>query len=175
MKIIPLNLYTGLMKVNRTLWRAFIVFTEILIFFCVYGQNKLLEMPEWKQGYLEIHHLSTGKGSSTFIILPDGTTMLIDAGDVGNTSNEGASVEKEPSAAQTIAKYINKMTPKLLEPNIDYALLTNFNFDHIGNTGLGSNSNKSSNDYPSGIAELVERSEEHTSELQSRENLVCRL
>jgi hypothetical protein len=34
----------------------------------------------WKRGYLDIHHISTGRGSSAFILGPDGTTMMIDAG-----------------------------------------------------------------------------------------------
>src|SRR5258707_5367347 len=41
---------------------------------------------------------------------------------------------------------------------IDYVLITHFHVDHVG-----------------GVPQLVERSEEHTSELQSRQYLVCRL
>ena len=35
----------------------------------------------WKKGELDIHHIYTGRGESSFFILPDGTTLLIDAGD----------------------------------------------------------------------------------------------
>ena len=36
-------------------------------------------LPPWQEGCLDIHLINTGKGESTFYILPDGTTMLIDA------------------------------------------------------------------------------------------------
>jgi hypothetical protein len=39
--------------------------------------------PDWTAGYLDIHHISTGKGECMFAILPDGTTMMIDAGETG--------------------------------------------------------------------------------------------
>ena len=34
----------------------------------------------WSEGVLDIHHISTGKGNATFVIFPDGTTLLVDAG-----------------------------------------------------------------------------------------------
>lgn len=36
-------------------------------------------LPAWTEGCLDIHHINTGRGESAFYILPDGTTMLIDA------------------------------------------------------------------------------------------------
>ena len=30
---------------------------------------------------MDIHHINTGRGDCTFCILPDGTTLLIDAGE----------------------------------------------------------------------------------------------
>src|ERR1700761_2643549 len=44
-------------------------------------------LPAWSEGYLYIHHISTGKGNSAYFVFPDGTTMLIDAGDQIRTSN----------------------------------------------------------------------------------------
>ena len=35
----------------------------------------------WKPGFLDIHHINTGRGDATFFIFPDGTNMLFDAGD----------------------------------------------------------------------------------------------
>ena len=40
----------------------------------------------WKEGTLDIHHISTGRGPAIFFILPDGTRMLVDAGDLGDPS-----------------------------------------------------------------------------------------
>jgi hypothetical protein len=33
-------------------------------------------MTPWKEGYLDIHQISTGRGNAAFMILPDGTTMV---------------------------------------------------------------------------------------------------
>ena len=44
---------------------------------CAFSQ----ELPQWKEGYMDIHHINTGRGDCTFCILPDGTTLLIDAGE----------------------------------------------------------------------------------------------
>ena len=37
----------------------------------------------WKQGEFDIHHIHTGMGEANFFIMPDGTSMLIDSGDMG--------------------------------------------------------------------------------------------
>ena len=37
-------------------------------------------LPAWKLGVLEIHQIATNRGNSTLLILPDGTTMMVDAG-----------------------------------------------------------------------------------------------
>ena len=37
-------------------------------------------LPAWQKGYLDLHHINTGRGSSAYYIFPDGTTMLVDAG-----------------------------------------------------------------------------------------------
>ena len=38
-------------------------------------------LPKWQEGYLDIHHINSARGECTFYILPDGTTMLVDAGE----------------------------------------------------------------------------------------------
>ena len=37
-------------------------------------------LPPWTPGTLDIHHIHTGRGNAAFVQLPDGTTLLIDAG-----------------------------------------------------------------------------------------------
>jgi hypothetical protein len=44
--------------------------------------NPSVSMPPWKEGYLDIHHIHAGVNVATFLIFPDGTTMLIDCGDL---------------------------------------------------------------------------------------------
>ena len=55
----------------------------------------------WSEGTLDIHEISTGRGSSTFFILPDGTTMLYDAGEFG-----------ENGAAWRIPRYVDPKPDK---------------------------------------------------------------
>ncbi len=38
-------------------------------------------LPAWTPGTLDIHQISTGRGNSALLILPDGTSLLIDAGE----------------------------------------------------------------------------------------------
>ena len=37
------------------------------------------ELPRWERGMLDIHQINTGTGNAAFFILPDGTTLLLDA------------------------------------------------------------------------------------------------
>src|SRR5262245_4069855 len=62
-------------------------------------------LPAWSPGVLDIHHLATGRGNAAFLRLPDGTTILVDAGDVGPA--ERAAVAS-PSAGETIARYVRR-------------------------------------------------------------------
>jgi len=39
-------------------------------------------LPQWKEGYLDLPHINTGRGSGAWYIFPDGTTMLVDAGEM---------------------------------------------------------------------------------------------
>ena len=55
----------------------------ITILCCVLGSAQV-QLPKWEKGYLDIHHINTGRGSCAFLILPDGTNMMIDAGDFDN-------------------------------------------------------------------------------------------
>ncbi len=91
------------------------------------------ELPQWQEGYLDIHHINTGRGDCTFCILPDGSTMLIDAGD-NNRANERVVAAKPDTtrrAGEWIADYIRFFIPHN-KKSIDYYLLTHYHADHIG-------------------------------------------
>ncbi len=99
---------------------------------------KNAELPAWQEGLLDIHHICTGRGSATFIMCPDGTTMLIDAGDVSGDRPEETILPRLPNASRTpggwIAAYIERFSKPLKRgaPKLDYVLLTHFHSDHIG-------------------------------------------
>ena len=58
----------------------------LLLFLSVAFVSAQDQLSKWEKGYLDIHHLNTGRGSCAFIIMPDGTNMMIDAGDFDNES-----------------------------------------------------------------------------------------
>ena len=92
-------------------------------------------LPEWVEGELEIHHINTGKGESVFCMLPDGTTLLIDAGDIGNGNdprNTRTIPDSTREAGEWIARYIRKRMNFTGKKEIDYVLLTHFHGDHMG-------------------------------------------
>ncbi len=97
----------------------------------------------WKEGYLDIHQISTGRGNSTFMILPDGTTMMVDMGDLGDTSHFRQEVmpavpSSEKSPAEWVARYVKHFSEPLgNEGKVDYMLITHYDSDHIGIHGRG--------------------------------------
>lgn len=63
------------------------------------------------KGNLEVHYIDVGQGDSEFIRLPNGQTMLIDAGETATTYN-----------------YLNSLGVERL----DYVIFTHLHSDHIG-------------------------------------------
>ncbi len=90
-------------------------------------------LPAWEKGYLDIHAINSGRGECIFYILPDGTTMLVDAGEV--TSAGDAYIQRKPNEATrpyvTYARYIQHFLPKGYS-SLDYMYLTHFHIDHMG-------------------------------------------
>ncbi len=98
------------------------------------------DLPPWTDGYLYIHHISTGRGSSAFVVMPDGTTLLVDAGEADQTFIDSvaplkpfpARPDATHSAGYWIASYIRQFAPQGRPVVLDYALVTHFHTDHIG-------------------------------------------
>jgi hypothetical protein len=91
----------------------------------------------WTSGTLDIHHLAYGRGNSTFILAPDGTALLIDAG-----TNEDAadlSCPQRPNAGlrpgQWIAGYVSRHMRAAGRRELDYAVITHIHPDHVGDLG----------------------------------------
>lgn len=91
-------------------------------------------LPPWTPGTLDIHQINIGRGNSALLIFPDGTSMLLDAGDIGNLLPRGA--PPKPDASRTpgewIARYIRHMLPHETAPVLDYGYLSHFHDDHMG-------------------------------------------
>jgi hypothetical protein len=89
-------------------------------------------LPRWTPGTLDIHQISTGRGNSALFIMPDGTTMLADAGAAGDGIAE---TEPHPDASRApggwIARYVKRHLPASTS-ELDYALITHFHADHFG-------------------------------------------
>jgi beta-lactamase superfamily II metal-dependent hydrolase len=86
-------------------------------------------LPQWTAGTLDVHHVNTGRGNATFFQLPDGTTLLVDAGDGGNPPPRGTHPRPDGSRppAEWIARYVQAMGASA----IDYGYLTHFHSDHM--------------------------------------------
>jgi hypothetical protein len=94
----------------------------------------------WHEGFLDIHHINTGRGNAAFFIFPDGTTMLFDAGDIDVEAFKKFAPLKVSSVhphdsltpGAWIARYINHVFPEGRKPQIDYAVISHFHGDHYG-------------------------------------------
>ncbi len=88
----------------------------------------------WKPGQLDIHHMATGRGSSTLVLMPDGTSLLIDAG--ATHSPLDVSFEPRPSAdkrpGEWIARYVQRRLKEVGSSQLDYMLSTHNHPDHVG-------------------------------------------
>lgn len=113
----------------------------------------------WKEGEMDIHHIYTGRGESNFHIFPDGTSMLIDAGD-WDPNDYDKMCELLPDSSRRsgewIARYIKRVNPS--KEYVDYLLISHFHSDHTGDcTNSAKRTSGRNPDYVlTGIAEVGE-------------------
>lgn len=126
-----------------------------LISLCSLAQKAGDHLTPWEKGYMDIHHINTGCGECAYIVLPDGTTMLIDAGE--NKANNPRHVPPVPNDNRTpgewIVNYIKDMMPAQ-NRKLDYALITHFHSDHMG--GVLKTRNESGRYYNTGMITVAE-------------------
>lgn len=96
-------------------------------------------LPAWQPGYLDLHHINTGRGNAAFYVLPDGTTILFDAGELDPTNPRTTSKRNTPIRPDNshrpyewIASYIRQVAPAAGHSGIDYAVISHFHDDHFG-------------------------------------------
>jgi beta-lactamase superfamily II metal-dependent hydrolase len=102
------------------------------------SQAEHLTLPPWEAGYLYIHHISTGRGNCALLILPDATTLMIDAGSMitGDPHFGKYLIDPRPNGSlrpgQWLARYAKEQLSQAGRNEIDYFLLTHFHDDHLG-------------------------------------------
>jgi len=102
-----------------------------------YAEDAASVLEPWKPGMLDIHHLAYGRGNSTLVLAPDGTTILIDAGTTEDSLT--VSCSQKPNAnsrpGEWIASYILRQMKPAGRTELDYALITHIHPDHLGDLG----------------------------------------
>lgn len=116
------------------------VLTAFLLFLLQTPVGNLL--PDWRPGYLDIHAINSARGECTFFVMPDGTTMVVDAGEFCNYEPTAyAKVAPKPDAAtrpyKVYADYIRHFLPARARDSIDYFVLTHYHMDHMGHVENG--------------------------------------
>ena len=89
--------------------------------------------PGWKPGELDIHLIHTGTSENTFMIFPDGTTMLLDCGYIRRRPPGYAdAIPPMPDgtrrAGEWVRRYIERLIP---QREIDYLVVSHWHADHF--------------------------------------------
>ena len=110
--------------------RLFITLAAVVAFFQLATAQEYL--PKWQEGYMDIHTIATGRGDATLVIMPDGTTLMIDAGDNGKKKDK-QHPDTTKRAGEWQAIYMKKVMEGLPgNGKVDYAMITHFHDDHMG-------------------------------------------
>lgn len=91
-------------------------------------------LPPWTPGMLDIHHIDTGVGNATFILGPDGTTILIDCGATRGGSPASTPLRPDTSrrAGEWVARYALRHAQAARRTTLDYMIATHVHPDHVG-------------------------------------------
>ncbi|MDO5567159.1 MAG: hypothetical protein Q4G59_10925 [Planctomycetia bacterium] len=113
----------------------------------------------WQEGEMDIHHIYTGIGESVFHIFPDGTSMLVDAGDrpyMKYKDNVTPLPNATTHSGEWIARYIKRVNPG--KDQVDYMMISHFHEDHMGdvNYHAGQTKDRDENYFLTGITQVGE-------------------
>ena len=93
-------------------------------------------LPLWSEGCFDIHHINSARGECSFLIFPDGTTMVVDVGEF--VEYKSASYDKvtprpsqEVRPVEVYSRYIRHFLPKG-SSRLDYCMLSHYHMDHMG-------------------------------------------
>ena len=102
-------------------------------------------LPEWEKGYLDIHFINTGTGECSFIIMPDGTQMLVDVASANTKQDDVQTIDgtdtpvfipRVPDNSRRPSEWVNMYLAKCMawtgNNKLDYISITHYDGDHIG-------------------------------------------
>jgi beta-lactamase superfamily II metal-dependent hydrolase len=111
----------------------------------------------WRPGWLDIHHLSTGRGDATLIIGPDGKASLVDVGAVERP--DPAKTPPLPDlgkrAGQSIADYVQARLLETGQAGLTSVFITHLHPDHIGGVSAETPMDPSGRFHSTGISDLA--------------------
>ena len=112
----------------------------------------------WEPGILEIHHIDTGRGNATLVLGPDGTSLLIDAGEAHSAERTMAPARPDASrrAGEWIGRYVQRRLDRVGSDALDMMLLTHLHGDHVGEVTTASPPSKRGNYRLTGAADVAE-------------------
>lgn len=115
-------------------------------------------LPDWTEGCLDIHFINTGRGETAFLILPDSTTLLVDAGAAPEEPRWSTPAKPDDSRrpGEWITRYIERVIRPLPVHQIDAAVISHFHIDHMGAIDKGSPVSASGAYQLGGLTEIAE-------------------
>jgi glyoxylase-like metal-dependent hydrolase (beta-lactamase superfamily II) len=112
----------------------------------------------WTPGYLDIHHIATGRGDCSLIIAPDGTSLMIDAG--ATAASPPFALEARPGPDRRPGEWIARYAARRLRdtggPGLDYLLVTHIHPDHVGDVLVGSPPSPSGGYHLTGVSDVAQ-------------------
>lgn len=88
----------------------------------------------WQPGMLDIHQISSGRGNAGLYVFPDGTTLLVDAGELPTKTAQHTPDRPDDTrpAGEWLVRYIGRALAHDAHPALDYVIITHFHDDHMG-------------------------------------------
>jgi beta-lactamase superfamily II metal-dependent hydrolase len=114
-------------------------------------------MEPWREGFLDIHHIATGRGNSVLMICPDGTSIMVDAGAVHEEPPLVGPARPDGSRrpGEWIGRYALQHLRATPRQELDYFVLTHFHVDHMGEVSADSPAAKAGDYKLTGVTDVA--------------------